>query len=364
MEYHHDVLPFIYRAIGSKHLPLEGIYFVHFDSHPDMLLPKDMPAEYVFDKNKLFDTVSIENWMMPAAYAGHFKHITWVKPPWAKQIEDGSYEFLIGKQKSNGCIRVNCTENYFVSECLFSKSEDLDNAKQVSLRVLTIGKEVVNEEDNFGDVSNLMKSSLNDNVYILDIDLDFFSTSNPFKSMYGEANLYEELKKIYYFKFPKSKNLDEIMSAVPYREKQLGELEKLFKHLEKFRKLPEVEDPSDNYKKVQMLQDKLLQHYSDKEIDYELVHDAGCTYDETELPHHVSTEEELELIFKSFKRFLEILTHPPVLITISRSTEDDYTPQEDVEMIQQKVIEYLNDKFNCDVPVLSYLDENETESTT
>lgn len=43
--------------------------------------------------------------MFPAAYAGHFSNIIWVKPPWANQMVDGVKNFLIGKHKESGKIR-------------------------------------------------------------------------------------------------------------------------------------------------------------------------------------------------------------------------------------------------------------------
>ncbi|XP_012137831.1 UPF0489 protein C5orf22 homolog isoform X7 [Megachile rotundata] len=105
VESHDEVLPFIYRCLGSKHLPFEGNVFVHLDSHPDMLIPKTMLADTVWDKDQLFSEISIENWILPAAYAGHLKHLIWVKPPWANQMADGVSTFFIGKHKDNGSIR-------------------------------------------------------------------------------------------------------------------------------------------------------------------------------------------------------------------------------------------------------------------
>ncbi|XP_015188449.1 PREDICTED: UPF0489 protein C5orf22 homolog isoform X1 [Polistes dominula] len=104
VENHDEVLPFIYRCIGSRHLPFNGNIFIHLDSHPDMLISKYMPAENVWDKEKLFADISIENWIMPAVYAGHFRYLIWVKPPWAKQLPDGVLEFFIGKHKNTGTI--------------------------------------------------------------------------------------------------------------------------------------------------------------------------------------------------------------------------------------------------------------------
>ncbi|XP_023718093.1 UPF0489 protein C5orf22 homolog [Cryptotermes secundus] len=109
-ENHNEVLPFIYRCMGSKHLPLEGNTIIHLDSHPDMLIPKGMPADTVWDKHELFSQLSIENWMMPAAYAGHFSSLVWIKPPWAQQMADGTHSFCIGRQKSSGEISERTAE--------------------------------------------------------------------------------------------------------------------------------------------------------------------------------------------------------------------------------------------------------------
>ena len=46
VEDHDEALPLIYRAIGSKQLPFEGIAFVHFDAHPDLLCP-DIMVKYI-----------------------------------------------------------------------------------------------------------------------------------------------------------------------------------------------------------------------------------------------------------------------------------------------------------------------------
>lgn len=69
-------------------------------SSGDLLIPVNMPADTVFDKETLFGELRIENWIMPAAYAGHFSHIIWLHSTWAQQIREGKHHFLVGKDTS------------------------------------------------------------------------------------------------------------------------------------------------------------------------------------------------------------------------------------------------------------------------
>ncbi|KFM77772.1 hypothetical protein X975_23656, partial [Stegodyphus mimosarum] len=77
VEDHNDVLYHIYRAIGSKRLPFSDGTMIHFDSHPDLMIPKTLNAEKIYEKEHVLNSLSIENWIMPALYAGHFSTVVW-----------------------------------------------------------------------------------------------------------------------------------------------------------------------------------------------------------------------------------------------------------------------------------------------
>lgn len=76
VDYHNDVLEFIYRCLASRHLPLERNILVHFDSHPDMVVARDIPASASYDKDIMLNELSIENWIMPTLYAGKAPEIS------------------------------------------------------------------------------------------------------------------------------------------------------------------------------------------------------------------------------------------------------------------------------------------------
>ncbi|XP_065523623.1 UPF0489 protein C5orf22 homolog [Lathamus discolor] len=415
VEDHQDVLPFIYRAIGSKHLPGSNITFVHLDSHPDLLIPVNMPADTVYDKEALFSELSIENWIMPAVYAGHISQVVWLHPPWAQQISEGKHNFLIGKDISTTTIRVTGTDNYFLSDGLYVPADQLENQKPLNLHVILINPtEASNNGEENGEVASAKRLKLNTDdtastasasssvapnldystsnvkkkevqntsalnrtetlecsassslrnsecpirnvvkdvcqvlkkgdAYVLDIDLDFFSVKNPFKEMYTQTE-YELLQELYSFKKPHKNATEEgLLDCVENRVHQLEDLEAAFADLcdsddeETLQKWASYSGMKPLVQLVHSLKTRM------ESPDYEMVHQAGLTCDYMELPHHVSTEEEIEGLIKSIKVLLKNMPKP-TLVTIARSSLDDYCPSEQVDIIQEKVLNLLGSVY-------------------
>ncbi|XP_042317717.1 UPF0489 protein C5orf22 homolog [Sceloporus undulatus] len=431
-EDHHDVLPFIYRAIGSKHLPASNISFVHLDSHPDLLIPVNMPADTVFDKEALFSELSIENWIMPAVYAGHFSQVIWLHPVWAQQIEEGTHHFLVGKDTSTTTIRVTSTDNYFLSDGLYVPADQLENEKSLHLSVRLVNPSrpssnweeshplpsakklklseasaanatiassskddgfflapnptdleteglekigIVHEKAagiqdpstscSFGNhtcqttelVKDILQVLHKGSAFVLDIDLDFFSVKNPFKEIYTQEE-YKILQELYSFKKPNSSSSEEdLLDCVENRIHQLEDLEAAFADLcdddteENLQRWASHPGMKNLLPLVCSLKNRM------EPPDYEMVHQAGLTCDYSEIPHHVSTEKEIEGLIQSVKHLLRNLPKP-TLVTIARSSLDDYCPAEQVELIQEKVVNVLRSIYGTLDVHLEYLENS------
>ncbi|XP_003792970.1 UPF0489 protein C5orf22 homolog [Otolemur garnettii] len=404
VEDHQEVLPFIYRAIGSKHLPASNIRFLHLDSHPDLLIPVNMPADTVFDKETLFGELSIENWIMPAVYAGHFSHVIWLHPTWAQQIREGKHHFLVGKDTSTTTIRVTSTDYYFLSDGLYVPEDQLENQKPLQLDVITVKSyELCNNQEEVDAASSAKKPKLTlessghtastnsdscseglgvdivpqpsgqtclepscssasqecqttastgeileilktGDAFVLDIDLDFFSVKNPFKEMFTQEE-YKILQELYQFKKPGTNLTEEdLVDIVDTRIHQLEDLEATFADLcdgddeetvQRWASNPGMESL---VPLVQSLKKRM------EVPDYEMVHQAGLTCDYSELPHHISTEQEIECLIQSVYYLLKNLPKP-TLVTIARSSLDDYCPPEQVDTIQEKVLNVLRSLY-------------------
>uniref|UniRef100_A0A3Q2PLT5 Chromosome 5 open reading frame 22 n=1 Tax=Fundulus heteroclitus TaxID=8078 RepID=A0A3Q2PLT5_FUNHE len=386
-----EVVYHIYRAIASRHLPLKNIRLVHLDSHPDLLIPVNMPADTVFDKEKLLSELSIENWIMPMVYAGHLSCVVWLHPYWAQQIKEGEHMINVGRDSSTTTIRVTSTENYFLSDGLYVCDEQLENSKLLRLDVVRVnpaktslnttlrllfdmeqlssvttatllpaegsnwqgelssnGTDVGEGDEDIGSTSYVvgrLTTFLSETVpYILDIDLDFFSCKNPFKEIFTQEE-YSILKELYNFREP-SVDADkaELEECLDRRIHQLEDLEAAFADL--------LEDDGEQtvarwaanpgMSSLAQLVSSLKARNSSP--DYEMVHQAGLTCDSVELPHHISTEEEIDRLISAVQLVLKALP-TPTLVTMSRSSLDEYCPAEQVDSVQSRVLAVLEDLY-------------------
>ncbi|XP_064097352.1 UPF0489 protein C5orf22 homolog isoform X1 [Macrobrachium nipponense] len=352
VEDHNDALYHILRAVGSKHLPFNNNLLIHFDSHPDLLIPSELKASEVYDIPVMLPKLSIENWILVAAFAGQISSIVWMKPPWSNQIENGDYSFYIGRKKNTDSIRVSCPILYFVAEMLYSKKEDLEDEKEVLLLVRTLDYET---NDNLEkDILDLVKK--HGEYYILDIDLDFFTTMNPFLGMHPKVEMYSRLREIYSFDFTATQE-DEVLDAQNKRCNQITDLKNIFMKLQELKDINEIEkrlsslceamEPAKQKSIVNLIED--LCHEYGSEVDWELVHDAGCTCDDRlhELPHHISTNEEIDSLMASTRKLITSFPSPTI-ITLARSSLDDYCPPNQVNKVQEVLCEFLRKSFDIE----------------
>jgi hypothetical protein len=60
------------------------------------------------------------------------------------------------------------------------------------------------QKDDFQELGKMFRQYIarEGDPFILDIDLDFFSTRNPFRGLYENADLYSHLRELYNFQRP------------------------------------------------------------------------------------------------------------------------------------------------------------------
>ncbi|XP_064455104.1 UPF0489 protein C5orf22 homolog [Ornithodoros turicata] len=212
VEYHHHALPHMYRMIGRKKLPFSGNLLIHLDSHPDLVMPPALDPALLNDAQHVYDATSIESWILPAVLAGHVSRVVWVRPPWSDQIPDGTHRFLVGTR--SGRAKVSCAESYFLSECMWSPEEELQDPHELSLTVQTLEEE---------SVQGTWIKSFVGRSYVLDVDLDFYSTQDPFALMFT-AEQDKMLQELYHMEMPLDRSQGTLERVQHRREVQLNAL--------------------------------------------------------------------------------------------------------------------------------------------
>uniref|UniRef100_A0A8C9LDP0 CE022 protein n=1 Tax=Pavo cristatus TaxID=9049 RepID=A0A8C9LDP0_PAVCR len=359
VEDHQDVSGGVRRSAGPGR-DSWGLFW-----RPGQLLPLNRaPLAASFSHH--YSELSIENWIMPAVYAGHISQVVWLHPPWAQQISEGKHNFLVGKDISTTTIRVTGTDHYFLSDGLYVTADQLENPKPLNLHVILINPtEASNSQEENDKVASAKRlklntddkantaatsssnkevqhasalnrakmlpecsasSSLRNNecpvkevakdicqalqngdAFVLDIDLDFFSVKNPFKEMYT---------KRYSIREHILQSTEDLLDCVENRVHQLEDLEAAFA------------DFCDND------DEETLQKWAS--------YPGYITNLSTEMKICLIyiTKEEIEGLLQSIRVLLKNMPKP-TLVTIARSSLDDYCPSEQVDIIQEKVLSLL-----------------------
>ncbi|CAH8558096.1 unnamed protein product [Heterobilharzia americana] len=177
VEGHNEALNYIYRAIGSKMIPFSGLKLLHFDSHPDMGVPDVDCSEILRDPQQLMKKVSIENWITPMVYAGHIDHVIWMHPSWSRQLLNRKPTcYSIGEDLCTKRLVVGIPESYFYNDGVFCMEEDISSPVKFGLTVAPI-----HETNTLCRVCTDIICVLLNQSFILDIDLDTFSTQIRFR---------------------------------------------------------------------------------------------------------------------------------------------------------------------------------------
>ncbi|VUZ39465.1 unnamed protein product, partial [Hymenolepis diminuta] len=191
VEEHDIALRHIYRTIGSKRLPSKGIKLLHIDAHPDLCIPNISPSVIVDEPYGMLSDLSIENWIFPAVFSKFVDHILWLHPPWSKQITNRrTTDYVIGRRKLTDELAVNIPEPYFYNEGIYAHRCDMESEVPFTFTVCTI-----HGASTLCNVCSDVTMNLLNEAFVLDVDLDAFSTMDPFLSFYspGQFALIDKL---------------------------------------------------------------------------------------------------------------------------------------------------------------------------
>lgn len=231
----------------------------------------------------------------------------------------------------------------------------------IPVDVQTLGKELFqNQPDEYEKITETIQKNISDSTrWILDIDLTFFSTINPFIGLYQKAQAYPMIEDLFSYELPENNTPEEIERCQKHREEKIKELEQIFKYLDENRAMPKTDNPSEFYKKVEELKTKIEEHFNDEHIDWKHIFDAGCVSNKFQMPvHHTERDKVLEFMEGSFCKFLDCFPCPPAVITIARSCEYDcFVPMKDCNFIEQSLVQFLEKKFSIVEPEMPYLDQ-------
>jgi len=383
VEDHCDCVPFLYALIRKK-IIRDAPVLLHVDAHPDLSLPSSPPLQNQAlarssyppsfasssllpsfpcssrnsvkswkDAETLCDLLSssegaIAEWILPLVYNQFLaERVIWIHPNWSDQFgapeDNKEIEFFIGDVFENGVevAVVSSEESYYSIEGVARQEGQLLETtprRRCCLICQTVQKEM--------DLSLLLTQQ---QPWILDICLDYFITVNPFLDPLQEM-IREDL-----IQHPTTTKTADVITK---------DLQMIYIHIASLKGNAASQAICEFHqilKNGQIIMDDIKTHnflsQFDKassciisfllsslpllsQVTREFIVDAGhCLL----LPHHESSESEMDQLLQELKQCLLQVQHPPVCIIVARSSTDDYTPSKYVDSLQERVLQIISE---------------------
>jgi len=327
----HDRALFHWLKAAEKGLiPKSGNTVIHIDAHPDMGVPEcHVPINRSSSIDDLLGCVDISNFQLAAVGAGLVKKIVWLRPPWAEQYPDGHYRFHLG-EVDGGDLKVDDKNDYYLFDGMWAPTHKLKKPVEIEFQVLKLDQAKVAQLDTPGP-------------FILDIDLDVFSTRNPGLDFFRKAGLADaQIKEIVERFSPEQLWLSKDPQK---REKDIAAIKEGITTLMEgswysaigavlglFRR---GVGPLDLYK-IYAVISKLGTEVSMADIiaNFELA--IG-------LPEHRASSMEIQEALHALEGLIASNTIQPVLITVARSVRGGFTPQDVCPQVEKSLLNVLQE---------------------
>ena len=350
IEHHQHALEHVHYVLRQdKRLLLSTWTMVHYDSHPDMACPNDMPAKLCFtprvSEKTLYDHLDetssgIAEWILPLVLAAKLENIVWVKRPLCQQFALGEARFRVGvisrqslesyQDLKNETMRVDYHHPYYLDDDVVVETNRLQLSQTLHLHVKNVGHDIAKVKT----------------PWMLDLCLDYFICQNPYlcdlqlvNSEFSSLIVSISNKGLQIAKrhadyraercsFHKAFELlltnqdqGQALRRYLYREDEVEENNQV-------NQVRQILETVDNANQLASMTLEALPHMA-------MPHEAV-------VPEYFEIQQRIDEVIQEIKEYANTM---PFLVTIARSTNDGFCPLLLVEQIQEDLLQRLHVHF-------------------
>lgn len=368
VESHQHALEHIHSALRRNKLLGKSWELIHFDAHPDLACGI-FPAKACFvprlefitstrePPSNLYDfldatSAGIAEWILPLVLAANLKKVVWIKPQCSNQLPNGQHSMKVGawldtKGESQKIIvqnfldlpdyakvKVDWKTPYYFDDDSVRPTEELMLSIDLDLTVM----EITQESSNFLKLTD---------PWMLDICLDYFGCRNPFLDDLTSIDLNYTIYL---------QQVVQLMTNATTQTKNYAERHQKIKDafctlLKSIANEDTVDDALrdlqvtfDNELQSSITIAKFVEHLMKSDKKDVLVQKTLEAQDVLAIPHEQITDTLVQERLALLDTFLQSIkrSDAPFLVTIARSAIDGFTPINQVEQLQSKVVQQVH----------------------